>query len=64
MPKNDYQTALHIINTLSVSDKAYISFDSLPNFRKYLREIIFKRSWDNQYTTRLEGEQLKVIRIR
>lgn len=64
MPNKDYQTALNIIDTLSVSDKAYISFDSLPNFRKYLREIIFKRSWDNQYTTRLEGNQLKVIRIR
>ncbi len=64
MANNDYQKAGEIIDTLSKNEEIHISVISVPNFRKYLCELIEKQSSNNQYTTRIEGSKLKVVRIR
>ena len=61
---NEYQQALNIINSVAINEQVYINVSSVPNFRKYLSEIIFKQKVNNQYTTRLENKGLKVVRIR
>lgn len=60
----EYEQAMDILETLDLSEQTFIEVDSLRNFRKYLSEIIAKKKLHNQYTTRLEGDKLKVVRIR
>jgi len=60
----DYQTAKDIIDTMQLHEEICINVLKLPNFRKYLREIVFKRNGNEQFTTRKELNQVRVIRIR
>jgi len=60
----EYEQAMDIVETLELSEQTFIEVVSLRNFRKYLSEIVAKRKLHNQYTTRNEGEKLKVVRIR
>ena len=60
----DYQIAKDIIDTMQLHEEISINVLKLPNFRKYLREIVFKRNGNEQFTTRKELNQVRVIRIR
>lgn len=65
MAKNDYQLAKGIIDSLELNENTFVQPELLPRFRKYLREIVFKRELPYQFTTRLEDDgKIKVIRIR
>jgi len=60
----DYQIAKDIVDTMQLHEEVSIKVVKLPNFRKYLREIVFKRTGNEQFATRKESSQVKVIRIR
>lgn len=60
----DYQLAKDIIDTMKLHEELSVKTVKLPNFRKYLREIVAKRNGNEQFATRKEDKTVKVIRIR
>lgn len=60
----DYQLAKDIIDTMQLHEELSVNTVKLPNFRKYLREIVTKRKGNEQFATRKEDKAVKVIRIR
>lgn len=61
----DYKQAQSLIDEMKLNEQVFINCDHLGNFRKYLRELVFKQNLSHQFATRLEkNNQLKVVRIR